>query len=162
MTNNDILRRIGSMFDINETIMTEIFGLGDLQVTREQVVAWFRDDTDPTFQKCSDSQLASFLNGFIVYNRGKKEGAQPKSEQQITNNVIFQKLRIALDLQAEDILEILELSNIQISKHELSAIFRKPGHKHYRECKDNLLLGFLDGAQIMYCGEPGIKEDKEK
>jgi uncharacterized protein YehS (DUF1456 family) len=162
VTNNDILRRIGSMFHIDETNMTEIFALGDVQVTREQVAAWVKDETDPEFQKCSDSQLASFLNGFIVYRRGKKEGAQPKPEQHITNNTIFHKLRIALDLQAEDILEILELSNIQISKHELSAIFRKPGHKHYRECKDSILLGFLNGAQIMYGGEPGEREDTEK
>lgn len=162
MTNNAILRRVGSMFDIGETNMVEIFGLGGLLVTPEQVVAWVKSETDPQFQKCSDSQLASFLNGFIVYRRGKKEGAQPAPEQHLTNNVIFQKLRIALDLQAEDILEILELSNIQISKHELSAFFRKPGHKHYRECKDSILFGFLDGAQIMYGGDPLEREDREK
>lgn len=161
MTNNDILRRIVSMFDIDETKLIEIFGLGDLQVTREQVVSWVKNDVDPDFQQCSDGQLASFLNGFIVYKRGKKEGAQPAPEQQLTNNVIFRKLRIALDLQAEDILEILELSNIEISKHELSSFFRKPGHKHYRECKDSVLRGFLDGAQMMYSGGSDEREDWE-
>lgn len=161
MTNNDILRRIGSMFGIDESNMVEIFGLGDLQVTREQVAAWVKDETDPGFQECGDSQLTGFLNGFIVYRRGKKEGVQPPPEQQLTNNVIFHKLRIALDLQAEDILEILELSNIEISKHELSAFFRKPGHKHYRECKDSILLGFLDGARIMYSDASGESDDRE-
>jgi uncharacterized protein YehS (DUF1456 family) len=155
VTNNEILRRIASMFDIDETNMIEIFGLGGLMVTRDQVTAWIKDDTDPQFQQCSDPQFASFLNGFIVNRRGKKEGARPAPEQQLTNNVIFHKLRIALDLQAEDILEILELSDIEISKHELSAFFRKPGHKHYRECKDSILLGFLNGAQIMYSDESG-------
>ena len=161
MTKNDILRRIISAFNLNATKVIEIFALGGLEVTRDQVIAWIKDDTDPQFQQCSDPQLASFLNGFIVNRRGKKDGAQPTPEQKLTNNVVFHKLRIALDLQAEDILEILELSDIEISKHELSAFFRKPGNKHFRECKDNILLGFLNGAQIMYSGESGESEDRE-
>jgi uncharacterized protein YehS (DUF1456 family) len=150
MTNNDILRRIRFIFDFNDTNMIEIFGLAGHEVTREQVIAWLKKDTDRVFQKCSDKQLAIFLNGFINYRRGKKEGAQPEPEQEITNNIIFRKLKIALDLQAEDILEILELADIHLSKHELSALFRKPGHKHYRECKDSVLHGFLNGMQIIY------------
>lgn len=150
MTNNDILHRIRFIFDFNDTNMIEIFGLGGLPVTQEQVIAWLKKDTDPTGQKCSDSQLAMFLNGFIVHRRGNREGAQPEPEQQITNNIIFRKLKIALDLQADDILEILELADIHLGKHELSALFRKPGHKHYRECKDSILGGFLNGAQIIY------------
>jgi uncharacterized protein YehS (DUF1456 family) len=150
MTNNDILRRIRFIFDFNDTNMIEIFGLAGHEVTREQVIAWLKKDTDRAFQKCSDKQLAIFLNGFINYRRGKKEGAQPEPEQEITNNIIFRKLKIALDLQAEDILEILELADIHLSKHELSALFRKPGHKHYRECKDSVLHGFLNGMQIIY------------
>ena len=153
MTNNDILRRIHSIFGFNGTDMIEIFGLAGLQVTQEQVDAWLKEDADKEFQKCSDKQLAIFLNGFITHRRGKKEGPQPEPEQQITNNIILKKLKIALDLHAEDILEILELSNIQIGKHELSAFFRKPGHKHYRDCKDNILNGFLNGVQLMYSHE---------
>lgn len=160
MTNNDILRRIRFIFDFNDTNMIEIFGLGGLPVTREQVIAWLKKDTDQAFQKCSDSQLAMFLNGFIVHRRGNKEGARPEPEQQITNNIIFRKLKIALDLQAEDILEILELADIHLSKHELSALFRKPGHKHYRECKDSVLHGFLNGAQIIYSREAESDTDE--
>ena len=159
MTNNDILRRIRFIFDFNDTKMIEIFGQAGLEVTREQVIAWLKKDNDQAFQKCSDSQLASFLNGFINYRRGKKEGAQPEPEQQITNNIIFRKLKIALDLQAEDILEILALTDVKISKHELSAFFRKPGHKHYRDCKDEILRGFLNGAQIMYSRESQTDTD---
>jgi uncharacterized protein YehS (DUF1456 family) len=153
VTNNDILRRIRFIFDFNDTKMIEIFGLAGLAVTQEQVIAWLKKDTDRAFEKCNDNQLATFLNGFINYRRGKKEGSQPEPEQQITNNIIFRKLKIALDLQAEDILEILALSEVQISKHELSAFFRKPGHKHYRDCKDEILRGFLSGVQVIYAHE---------
>lgn len=150
MTNNDILRRIRFIFDFNDTNMIEIFGLAGVQVTREQVISWLQKVTERKFEKCSDSQLAAFLNGFIIFRRGAKEGAQPEPEQKITNNIILRKLKIALDLQAEDMMEILAMNNIQISKHELSALFRKPGHKHYRECSDDLLHAFLNEAQMLY------------
>jgi len=38
--------------------------------------------------------------------------------------------------------------DMHISKHELSAIFRKPGQKQYRECKDQFLRNFLYGLQF--------------
>lgn len=150
MTNNDVLRRIRYTFNFDDSKMITLFGLADLEVTREQISDWLKKDDDPAFQECSDTQLAAFLNGLIIDRRGKKEGPQPEPEQRLTNNIIFRKLRIALDLKAEDILEILTLASVNISKHELSAFFRKQGHKHYRECKDQILRNFLKGVQLMY------------
>lgn len=150
MTNNDVLRRIRYTFDFDDSKMIALFGLAELTVTREQVSDWLKKEDDPAFQECSDTQLAIFLNGLIIDRRGKKEGPQPEPEKRLTNNIIFRKLRIALDLKAEDILEIMALTDTSISKHELSAFFRKPGHKHYRECKDQLLRNFLKAMQIMY------------
>ena len=150
MTNNDILRRIRYTFDFKDSKMIAIFGLADHQVTREQISNWLKKDDDPAFQKCSDTQLAIFLNGLINDRRGKKEGPQPKPEQRLTNNIIFRKLKIALDLKAEDILEIMDLTNVRISKHELSAFFRKPDHKHYRDCKNQILRNFINGVQLKY------------
>ena len=150
MTNNDILRRIRYIFDYNDSKMIAIFGLADAKVTRGQVSDWLKKEEDPAFQKCSDSQLASFLNGLIIERRGKKEGAQPDPEQRLNNNIIFRKVKIALDLKAEDILALLAQSDMRISKHELSALFRKPDHKHYRECNDQILRNFLNGVQLKY------------
>ena len=150
MTNNDILRRIRYTFDFNDSKMIAIFGLADHQVTREQISDWLKKDDNPAFQKCSDTKLAIFLNGLINDRRGKREGPQPKPEQRLTNNIIFRKLKIALDLKAEDILEIMDLTNVRISKHELSAFFRKPDHKHYRDCKDQILRNFINGVQLKY------------
>jgi hypothetical protein len=45
-------------------------------------------------------------------------------------------------------IRVLSLAGLQISKHELSAFFRKPGHKHYRECKNQMLHNFLKGLQL--------------
>ncbi len=150
MTNNDILRRIRYIFDFNDSKMIAVFGLADHQVTRAQISDWLKKDDDPAYQKCSDTQLSIFLNGLINDKRGKKEGPQPVPEQRLTNNIIFRKLRIALNLKAEDVLEIMDLAGLPISKHELSAFFRRPGHKHYRDCNDQILRNFLTGVQLKY------------
>ena len=150
MTNNDILRRIRYTFDFSDSKMIALFALADHQVTREQVSDWLKKDDDPAYQTCSDTLLATFLNGLINDKRGKKEGAQPEAEKRLNNNIIFNKLKIALNLKAEDILEILALNGFRLSKHELSAFFRKPGHKHYRACKDQILRNFLKGLQLKH------------
>jgi uncharacterized protein YehS (DUF1456 family) len=148
--NNDILRRLRYTFDFNDSKMIALFGLADHPVTREQISDWLKKEDDPAYQKCSDTQLAIFLNGLINDKRGKKEGPQPEPEQRLTNNIVFRKLRIALNLKAEDVLEILSMVDFPLSKHELSAFFRKPGHKHYRVCKDQSLRNFLKGMQLKY------------
>ena len=148
MTNNDIMRRLRYAFDFNDAKMVSIFGLADHKVTRVQVSSWLKNDSDPDYQSCNDATFALFLNGLINEKRGKKEGAQPAPEQSLTNNIIFRKLKIALDLKDDDILALMEMADLRISKHELSAFFRKPDHKHYRECKDQILRNFLKGIQL--------------
>lgn len=163
MTNNDILHRIRYTFDFNDSKMITLFGLADHQVTRGQISDWLKKDDDPAYQKCSDTDLAIFLNGLIIDKRGKKEGPQPEPEKRLTNNIIFMKLRIALNLKAEDVLEIMGLANLRMSKHELSAFFRRPDHKHYRDCKDQILRNFLKGMQLKYRDNIQLKaEFKEK
>ncbi|MGY0615883.1 DUF1456 family protein [Vibrio sp. FJH11] len=156
MTNNDILRRVRYTFDLKDNVMTEIFSLVDFKVTDEQVTSWLKKEDDESFAELSDKELAIFLNGFINFKRGKREGEQPKPEEKLSNNIVFQKLRIALNLKAEDILEILQLVDFRLSKHELSAFFRKPENKHYRECKNQVLRNFLLGLQHQL--RPGSNE----
>ena len=154
MTNNDILRRIRYTFALDDSKMIAIFGLADHQVTRAQISDWLKKDDDPAYQECSDILLAIFLNGLINDKRGKKEGAQPEPEKRLTNNSIFMKLKIALNLKAEDVLAIMDLADFPMSKPELTAFFRKPGHKHYRDCKDQILRYFLKGMQLKYRPKP--------
>jgi uncharacterized protein YehS (DUF1456 family) len=150
MTNNDILRRIRFIFNFSDSKMIAVFGLADHKVTREEVSNLLKKEDDPEYQKCYDTLLAVFLNGLINDNRGKKEGPQPVPEKRLTNNIILRKLRITLNLKDEDILEILNLVDFRISKHELSAFFRKPGHKHFRPCKNQVLRNFLNGLQAKH------------
>lgn len=147
MTSNDILRRIRYAFDIKDPTMVDIFALADYKVTPAQVAAWLKKEQDDDFIAMKDRELASFLNGFISFKRGKREGAPPKPEAHLTNNMVFQKLRIALNLKTDDILAVFDQLGLPLSPHELSAFFRKPSHKNYRACKDQILRNFLLGLQ---------------
>jgi uncharacterized protein YehS (DUF1456 family) len=95
-----------------------------------------------------DEELATFLNGFIVLKRGKKEGPQPQPEKQLSNNMIFRKMRIALNLIDEDIIQILASVEMRMSKHELSALFRNPNQRQYVECKNQVLRNFFQGLEV--------------
>ncbi|MFH1156705.1 MAG: DUF1456 family protein [Pseudomonadota bacterium] len=162
MKKNDVLRRIRYVFDFDDSTMIAIFALGDRKIARDQVTSWLKKDDDPAFQEMNDTDLATFLNGLIIERRGNKEGPRPEPEKTLTNNMIFMKLKIALDLKADDVLEIMYRVNLPISRHELSAFFRKPDHKHYRECKDQVLRNFLNGVQKKYRPDPDRKTDPDK
>ncbi|MBC5775201.1 DUF1456 family protein [Pontibacter sp. KCTC 32443] len=155
MNNNDILRRLRYTFDISDNKMIELFAEGGKEVTRAEISDWMKKEDDPEFQKLNDLELATFLNGFINDRRGKKEGEQPKPEKSLNNNIILRKLKIALNLKDEDILDILEQIKFRLSKSELSAFFRKPDHQHYRPLKDQILRNFLLGLQQKYRQESG-------
>lgn len=148
MTNNDILRRVRYTFDLKDSTVIDILALADTEVTAEQVTGWLKKEDDDGFVKMKDVEMVAFLNGFIIFKRGKRDGVQPPQETRLNNNMVLQKLRIALNLQAEGVLQLLELADFRLSKHELSAFFRKPGNKNYRECKDQILRKFLLGMQL--------------
>lgn len=159
MTNNDILRRLRYAFDLKDSAVAEIISLADVNVTAEQVDAWLKREEDDGFLKMNDREMLAFLDGLIIFKRGKREGAQPRLEERLNNNMVMQKLRIALNFQAEDVLQVLELADFRLSKHELSAFFRKPGNKNYRECKDQILRKFLVGVQLQL--RPGETDPEE-
>lgn len=158
MNNNDILRSLRYTLKLSDSKMMAIFSHAGYHVTREQVCNWLKRDDDEAFQKCTDTHLASFLNGLINDKRGKKEGPQPQAEKRLNNNIVLRKLKIAFNLQGEEILEIITPTGLHISQHELSAFFRKPDHKHYRPCNDQILRNFLKGLQRKY--RPESKSDE--
>lgn len=78
----------------------------------------------------------------------------------MTNNDILKKLRVALKLKDEDILQILSLVDFKITATELSAVFRKEDHPNYKECGDQLLRNFLNGL-IIHLRGPMEKPNNE-
>ena len=150
MQNNDILRRLRYTFQLTDTNVIELCAIGGLETNRETIRNWLKKDDDPDFVSLYDIDLAAFLNGFITQKRGKKEGDSSKPEKSLNNNIILRKLKIALNLKDEDILDLLNLANFNFSRHELSALFRKPEQEQFRACKDQVLRNFLMGLQLKY------------
>lgn len=150
MNNNDILRRLRYTFDFSDDQMIKIFALAEYETSRAEVSAWLKKDDNPEQKSLHDKYLAIFLNGFINLKRGKREGEQPKPEKTLNNNLILRKLKIALNFKDTDILEVLDLANFRLGKHELSAFFRKPTQSQFRFCKDQVMRNFLHGLQLKY------------
>lgn len=66
----------------------------------------------------------------------------------MTNNDILKKLRVALHLRNDEIIEILKLVDFKVTASELGALFRKEDHPNYKDCGDQLLRNFLNGLII--------------
>jgi len=161
VTNNYVLRRLRYTFNYNDQKMVAICALGGLEVTPALVNTWLKKDDDPAYVRCSDHEMAQFLNGFIIEKRGKKDGPTPAAEFALNNNIIFRKLKIALNLIDQDILDLLESAEFLMGKAELTAFFRKPDHKHYRECQDQILRNFLQGLQKKHTNDSTAQKQSE-
>ncbi len=168
MDNNDILIRLRYALDIRDAEMVKIFKLGGVEVTREEIQKLLiktidsdEDDDEPIEQDnipCDNFMLESFLNGLIIDRRGQQEQKPGQVERppmmmkshDSVNNVLLKKLRIALKLTSEDMIDILNDVGVDISKGELSALLRKEGHTNYRICGDRYARNFLKGLGLRY------------
>jgi len=79
----------------------------------------------------------------------------------MSNNDILKKLRVALQLKDDDIINILSLVDFKISKTELSAFFRAEDHPNYVLCGDQMMRNFLN-ALIIYKRGPMDKKEPAK
>jgi uncharacterized protein YehS (DUF1456 family) len=154
MDNNDILRRLRYAFNISDSAMIGIFKRAGYDISESAVLDRLKKEGDAGYAACGDRELGLFLDGLIIQNRGKKEttGAEPvvKSDIPLSNNLVLKKLRIALNLKENDMFEMFKLSKFEITKPELSAFFRKQGHKNYKVCGDQILRNFLQGLTVHF------------
>lgn len=156
MDNNDRLTRLRYALNIKDNDMVEIFRLGGATVTKEQVRAMTKRDEEGVYEKeLADETFERFLNGMITSQRGVQEGTpEPKFELHHgnANNLLLKKVKIALSLTGDDMLEILDSVEARISKSELGAVLRKEGHRNYKECGDRYVRNFLKGLALRYRG----------
>ena len=153
MINNDVLRRVRYALELKDPNMLEIFALCDAEVSRDELLKLLKKDNEEDFVPLDNKLLGQFLDGLIIYKRGKQEtpSTEPaKKPEPLTNNTILKKLRIALEFKEEDMLSTLKLADFELSKGELSSFFRQKGHKHHRECGDQILRNFLQGLTVRF------------
>ncbi|GGD70891.1 DUF1456 family protein [Lacimicrobium alkaliphilum] len=148
MLQNDILRRLRFALSLDNQATITVFKLVDYELEDNYLMSMMRREEEPGFTPCRDKILGLFLDGLIIKNRGRQEGVTPrplKAGEILSNNDILRKIKIAMNYQQEDMLNILRAADFLIGKSELTALFRKPDHRSYRPCGDQLLRNFLQG-----------------
>lgn len=167
MTNNDLLIRLRYALDIKNTDLVEMFRLGGLEFSKEEVLKIFTKpkvdedgevDLTPTdeFTPCDYEMLEAFLNGLIIFKRGKQEQkpgqtqAPVPSEKDTPNNLFIKRVKVALSLTTEDMIDIFYDAGLIVSKGEIGAILRKADHRNYKECGDNFTRNFIKGLTMRY------------
>ena len=133
MTNNDILRRIRFALELNDAQMVAVFAQSEVTLSEADVVAYMAKEHEAHVKVCSGTLLAQFLDGLILEKRGpRKEGAPvaPPVEE-LTNNGVFKKLRIALSMQEKEVLAALaaggqKLAIVLIVRAVVTSLSRHP------------------------------------
>ncbi len=144
--NNDVLRSLRFMLETDDAGLVAMTALGGLTITRPEMTAFLKRDDEHGYVICDHWVMAHFLDGLIIHRRGRDEQAPPRPvEKVVTNNTVLKKLRVAFELKEADILELMAASGFEVSKPELSALFRNADHKHFRAAGDQFLRNFLKG-----------------
>ncbi len=149
MLANDVFRRVRYTLNLRDREASEICARGGLKVSENDIHSFLLRDDKEGFVECSSEVLTAFLDGLIVHRRGERTRnpgqSAPARVLANNNNRVLRKLRIAFDLKDEGMLSLLELGGFRMTKPELSALFRKENHRHYRECGDQVLRYFIVG-----------------
>lgn len=148
---NEILYRIKKALDLTEDEMLQAYALEAYEMSAEYLDSLLKRRQDKKFQLCSYEELGVFLDGLIILKRGPSP-KKPNDEEavELTNNLILKKLRIALELKEAETEIIFGLADVELSKQQLAALFRKEEHKNFKKCSDELLMAFLEGLDEFY------------
>jgi len=147
-SNNDILRKLRYALNLRDNTMVEIFSKAGYSCEVPEVLNLLKKEEEDGYLACSDYTLALFLDGLIIFRRGVVSGKPTqltKRDIHLNNNIILKKLRIALEFKEEDMLEAFALGERPLKEPELTAIFRKEGHKNFKLCGGQYLRAFLKG-----------------
>ncbi len=155
MKTNDILHKIQKALNLSQEEMLEAYKLAEYEMDATHLDSLLKRRQDEGFKLCSFEELGVFLDGFVILKRGPSPKKKNDDEVvELTNNLILKKLRIALELKEAETEIIFSLAEVELSKQQLASLFRKEGHKNFKECSDELLMAFLDGLdEFYYVGE---------
>jgi len=154
MINNLVLRRLRYALNLRESNMVEMYKLVDVTIKSTTISSLLLREDHEGFLECTDVVLAQFLDGMIIKHRGLpadgKAPAPVAEDIRLSNNIILKKIRVALELREEHLLEIMQKADFEFSKSEMSAFFRKVGSRQYKPCGDQMMRNFLMGMCEKY------------
>lgn len=73
LSNNDILKKLRVALSLRNDDIVEILSLVDFEITKGALGDLFRNEDNPGYVEAGDQLLRNFLNGLIIYKRGKQE-----------------------------------------------------------------------------------------
>ena len=151
MNTNDILYKIQKALNLSQKEILAAYALESYGMSAEHLDTLLKKRQDKTFKHCSYEELGVFLDGLVTLKRGPSPKKSNDNEAvELTNNLILKKLRIALELKEAETEIIFSLGEAELNKQQLASLFRKEGHKNFKECSDELLMAFLDGLDEFY------------
>jgi uncharacterized protein YehS (DUF1456 family) len=151
ISTNEILYRIKKALKLSTEEMLEAYKSEDYDMETSHLESLLKRRLDDGFVTATYEELGVFLDGFVTLKRGPSP-KKPNDDEavELTNNLILKKLRIALELKEAETEIIFGLADVELSKQQLASLFRKEGHKNFKECSDELLMSFLDGLDEFY------------
>lgn len=63
----------------------------------------------------------------------------------MTNNDVFRRLRYAMNINNQAVVEVFRLSGLKMGQSDITALVKKEDEEGYLECSDQVLQAFLDG-----------------
>jgi uncharacterized protein YehS (DUF1456 family) len=151
MNNNDLLRRLRYALKLNGESISGLCALGGHEIRPIDVLKLLKKEEETGFVACDDMIMGAFLDGLVVSRRGiqdQAQGSERATDTSLTNNLILRKIRIALELNEQAMLDVLAKAGVRISRSELSAMFRSYGHRNYKPCGDQFLRNFIRGLTL--------------
>ncbi len=147
MRTNDIFRKVIQSLAMDTRRVQRLYATADIELGDKEIANLLKMDSEAGFEPMPDYVLHLFLNSLIDTQRGKKaESGEPVNKHhKISNHDVLKKLRVAFNLHEQDVRDVFQLATIELTKSDLSALFRKPGHSHFKACDDELLLDFIEG-----------------
>ena len=155
ISTNEILYRIQKALNLTLEEIVEAYKLEEYEMEEKHLESLLARRQEKDFMLCSYEELGIFLDGLVTLKRGPSpKKSNDDAVVELTNNLILKKLRIALELKEAETEIIFGLAEVELSKQQLASLFRKEGHKNFKECSDELLMAFLDGLdEFYYSGE---------
>ncbi len=155
MKTNEILYRTKKALSLSQKDILEAYKLVDYKMEASHLDSLLKCHQDEGSKLCSFEELGLFLDGLVTLKRGPNPKKSNNDEVvELTNNLILKKLRIALELKEAETEIIFSLGEARLSKQQLASLFRKEGHKNFKECSDELLMAFLEGlGEFYFVGE---------
>jgi uncharacterized protein YehS (DUF1456 family) len=148
---NEVLYRIQKALKLTTDDMLKAYKLEAYTMEASHLASLLKRHQEKDFIQASYEELGVFLDGLVTLKRGPSPKKSNEDEAvELTNNLILKKLRIALELKEAETEIIFGLADVELSKQQLSSLFRKEGHKNFRECSDELLMAFLEGLDEFY------------